>query len=224
MTLPFVLVVWFFSGVITYKVVIRRVLNAPMVAQMFSTFGLGIFLRYCAYFFWRADIRIVDDNLLSDILDLGNIYVTRAELAAFGASLAATTLVFLFIKKTKLGKAIQATSQDKRAAMEVGIYTDKVNALGWGIGIMCVGLGGVLLAAYYPVHYYAGWPFSLIAYISVALGGFGSFWGVYLGGIIIGLIEGVLGTVLMPTYKMVFVYIAFLFVLISRPKGLFGKF
>ncbi len=224
MTLPFVLVVWFFLGLVTYKTIIRRILNAPMVAQMFSTFGLGIILRYGAYFFWRADIRRVGDNLLSGILNVSNIYITMAELVAFGASLMATALVYLFIKRTKLGKAIQATSQNRTAAMEMGIYTDKVNAIGWGIGISCVGLGGVLLATYYPVHYYVGWPFSLIAYISVALGGFGSFWGVYLGGIIIGLITGVLGTIFIPTFKMVFVYIAFVFVLIYRPKGLFGKF
>jgi branched-chain amino acid transport system permease protein len=224
LTLPLVLVVWYFAGQATYRVVIRRVLNAPMVAQMFCTFGLGIFLRYVVYFLWSADVRKVSDNLLSDVMQVGGVFITRAEAVAFGASLAATALVFLFIKRTRLGKAIQATSQNKKAAMEMGIYTDKVNALGWGIGIMCVGLGGVLLATYYPIHYYAGWPFSLVAYIAVAMGGFGSFWGVYLGGIIIGLIEAVLGTVLMPTYKMVFVYIAFILVLIYRPKGLFGKF
>lgn len=223
-TLPFVLVIWYFAGQATYRVVIRRVLDAPMVAQMFCTFGLGIFLRYVVYFLWSADVRKVSTNLLSEVMNVGGVFITRAETAAFAASLGATALVFLFIKRTRLGKAIQATSQNKKAAMEMGIYTDKVNALGWGIGIMCVGLGGVLLAAYYPIHYYAGWPFSLMAYIAVAMGGFGSFWGVYLGGIVIGLIEGVLGTVLMPTYKLVFVYIAFILVLIYRPKGLFGKF
>lgn len=223
-TLPFVLLIWFFAGVLTYKIVIRRVLEAPMVAQMFSTFGLGLFLRYCAYFFWSADVRKVGDNLLSGIVNVRNIFVTKAELVAFLGSFAATALLFLFIKKTKLGKAIQAASQNREAALEMGISTDKVNALGWGLGIMCVGLGGVLLATYYPIHIYSGWPFSLIAYISVALGGFGSFWGVYLGGMIIGIIENVLGTVFVPTFKLVFVYGTFVFVLIYRPKGLFGKF
>lgn len=223
-TLPFVLFIWFFAGAATYKVVIRRILDAPMVAQMFSTFGLGLFLRYGAYFFWSADVRKVNDNLLSGILDIGNIYITKAELVAFFGSFAATALLFLFIKRTKLGKAIQATSQNKEAAMEMGIYTDKVNAIGWGIGIMCVGLGGVLLATYYPVHIYSGWMFTLISYISVALGGFGSFWGVYLGGMMIGVIENVFGTVFVPTFKMVFVYATFIFILIYRPKGLFGKF
>lgn len=223
-TLPLVLVIWFFAGVVTYKTVIRRILDAPMVAQMFSTFGLGLFLRYSAYFLWRADVRKVGNNLLSGIVDLGNIFVTKAELVAFLGSLAATTLLFLFIKKTRLGKAIQATSQNREAAMEMGIYTDTVNAVGWGIGIMCVGMGGVLLATYYPIHVYSGWPFSLISYIAVALGGFGSFWGVYLGGMIIGIIENVLGTVFVPTFKLVFVYVTFILVLIYRPKGLFGKF
>ena len=223
-TLPFVLVVWFFAGAATYRTVIRRILNAPMVAQMFSTFGLGLFLRYGAYFFWRADVRKVGDNLLSGVLDLGNIYITKAELVAFFGSLGATALLFLFIKKTKLGKAIQATSQNREAAIEMGIYTDRVNAFGWGLGILCVGLGGVLLATFYPIHIYSGWMFSLISYISVALGGFGSFWGVFIGGLMIGVIENVLGTVFVPAFKMVFVYATFMVVLIYRPKGLFGKF
>ena len=223
-TLPFVLLIWFFAGMLTYKTLIRRILDAPMVVQMFCTFGLGLFLRYSAYFFWSADVRKVGDNLLSAIVNVGNIFVTKAELVAFLGCFAATALLFLFIKKTKLGKAIQATSQNREAAMEMGIYTDRVNAIGWGIGIMCVGLGGVLLATYYPIHIYSGWPFNLIAYISVALGGFGSFWGAFLGGMIIGIIENVLGTVFVPTFKLVFVYVTFILVLIYRPKGLFGKF
>ena len=223
-TLPFVLLVWFVAGMTTYKVIVRRVLNAPMVSQMFSTFGLGLFLCYGAYFFWSADVRKVNENLLSGILDLGNIYVTKAELVAFGASAATTSALFFFIKKSRLGKAIQATSQNKEAALEMGIYTDHVNALGWGIGIMCVGMAGVLLATYYPIHIYSGWTFSMISYISVALGGFGSFWGVFLGGLLIGIIENVLGTVFAPAFKMVFVYVTFILVLIYRPRGLFGKF
>lgn len=222
--LPLVLVFWFAAGVITYRVVVHRVLDAPMVSQMFSTFGLGLFLRYGAYFFWSADVRTVKDNLLSGILDLGNIYVTKAELVAFVGSIGATSLLFLFIKHSRLGKAIQATSQNKEAALEMGIHIDRVNALGWGIGIMCVGLGGVLLASFYPIHVYSGWTFSMISYISVALGGFGSFWGVYLGGLVIGIIENVLGTVFSPALKMVFVYATFVLVLIYKPKGLFGKF
>jgi branched-chain amino acid transport system permease protein len=222
--LPFVLLVWFFAGMLTYKTIISRILEAPMVAQMFSTFGLGLFLRYCAYFFWGADVRKVGDNLLSGIVNMSNIFVTKAELVAFFGSLTATALLFLFIKKTRLGKAIQATSQNREAASEMGIHIDKVNAIGWGIGIMFTGLGGVLLATYYPIHIYSGWPFTLIAYISVALGGFGSFWGVYLGGMIIGIVENVLGTIFIPAFKLVFVYTIFVFVLIYRPKGLFGKF
>lgn len=141
-TMPLVLLIWFFGGVLTYRTVIIRILDAPMVAQMFSTFGLGMFLRYSAYFFWSANVRMVGDNILSGISSVGNIFFTRAELVAFLLSLAATALLFLFIKRTKLGKAIQATSQNREAALEMGIMTDKVNAVGWGIGIMCVGLGG----------------------------------------------------------------------------------
>jgi branched-chain amino acid transport system permease protein len=222
--LPFVLIVWFAAGMATYRTMIRRILDAPMVAQMFCTFGLGLFLRYGAYFFWSADVRKVKDNTLSGVLDLGNIYVTKAELVAFAGSFAATLILFLFIKRSKLGKAIQATSQNREAALEMGIYTDRVNAIGWGIGIMCVGLGGVLLATFYPIHVYSGWMFSMISYVAVALGGFGSFWGVYLGGLLIGIIESTLGTVFTPSLKMVFVYATFVFVLIYKPKGLFGKF
>jgi len=223
-TLPFVLVVWFLAGMGTYRLVVRRILGAPMVSQMFSTFGLGLFLRYGAYFFWKADVRKVNDNLLSTTLDVGNIYMTKAELVAFLVSIGATSLLFLFIKRSRLGKAIQATSQNKEAAVEMGIYTDRVNAVGWGIGIMGVGLAGVLLATFFPIHIYSGWTFSMISYISVALGGFGSFWGVYLGGLLIGVTENVLGTIFAPALKMVFVYATFVLVLVYRPKGLFGKF
>ncbi len=144
-------------------------------------------------------------------------------MASFGCLLGFAAL-YLFITRTETGLALQATAQDREAASLMGIPTDRMYALGWGVGAACVGVAGVLLSTFYFVFPDVGLQFALIAYVAVALGGFGSILGALAAGVLIGLLESLGGLLIDPSFKLLFIFGLYLAVVVFRPQGLFGRF
>jgi len=216
--------VLFVLGVLTHKGIIRRILGAPMLAQIFATFGLGIFLRAMAQFLWTPDFRQVSEPLVQGPVRLFGISVGLAQLVAATASLLAFGLLIWFITKTEAGAALEATAQDRQAASLMGINTERMFTLGWGISSACVGVAGAFLASFFYVFPYVGSLFGLLAFVTVALGGFGSIPGSLVAGIMIGVIEVLAGLLIAPAFKYVAVFAIYLIVVLIRPQGLFGKF
>jgi branched-chain amino acid transport system permease protein len=214
----------FALGWLTHKSIIRRILGGPMLAQIFATFGLGIFLRAAAQFLWTPDFRQVGHAWLQGPVRIFGISVGLPQLVASGACLVAFGLLYWFITKTETGAALEATAQDREAAALMGINTERMFALGWGIGAACVGVAGAFLASFFYVFPYVGGLFALIAYVTVALGGFGSIPGSLVAGIVIGLIEVLGGLLIAPAFKYAAVFAIYLAVVLIRPQGLFGKF
>ena len=130
-------------------------------------------------------------------------------------------LIYWMIEKTKLGRALRATSIDAEAARYMGIDTEKMNAFAWGIGGASAAIAGGLLANFYYLTPTVGMLFVMIAFATVALGGFGSIRGAFLAGLIIGVIEMVAGQYL-SQLKISFVYLAYFLVVVFRPRGLLG--
>jgi branched-chain amino acid transport system permease protein len=130
--------------------------------------------------------------------------------------------LWLLMKKTDFGKALEATREDAGAVGLVGIDRNRVFALGWGLGAALVGLAGAVLAIFYYIYPDVGGTFSLIAYVTVALGGFGSVFGALAAGVIVGVVEAVSATVLPASMKAVGIYSVYLLVVFIRPRGLFG--
>jgi branched-chain amino acid transport system permease protein len=216
--------VLFVLGVLTHKGIIRRILGAPMLAQIFATFGLGIFLRAAAQFLWTPDFRQVSEPLVQGPIRLFGVSVGLPQFVAALASLLAFGLLIWFITKTETGAALEATAQDRQAASLMGIDTERMYTLGWGISSACVGVAGAFLASFFYVFPYVGSLFALLAYVIVALGGFGSIPGSLVAGILIGLVEVLAGLFIAPAFKYVAVFAIYLVVVLIRPQGLFGKF
>jgi branched-chain amino acid transport system permease protein len=216
--------VLFVLGVLTHKGIIRRILGAPMLAQIFATFGLGIFLRAAAQFLWTPDFRQVSEPLVQGPIRLFGVSVGLPQFVAALASLLAFGLLIWFITKTETGAALEATAQDRQAASLMGINTERMYTLGWGISSACVGVAGAFLASFFYVFPYVGSLFALLAYVIVALGGFGSIPGSLVAGILIGLVEVLAGLFIAPAFKYVAVFAIYLVVVLIRPQGLFGKF
>ncbi|MDR7401272.1 MAG: branched-chain amino acid ABC transporter permease [Armatimonadota bacterium] len=214
----------FLLGVATYWLVIARVLQAPMLAQIFSTFGLGVFLQSLAQFLWSPDFRLVPNPVVKGRVEVFGLFLGIPELVASLGAVIAFALLYLFVTRTETGRALQATSEDREAAALMGIDSHRMFALGWGIGLACVGVAGVLLSNFYYIFPEVGFPFALIAYVAVALGGFGSIPGAFVAGIIIGLVEVLSGLLIGPAYKYLFVFLVYLIVVIARPQGLFGRY
>jgi branched-chain amino acid transport system permease protein len=223
LSLPLCAGALFILGVATYRFLIARVMEAPMLAQIFATFGLMVFLQNVAFFLWKPDYRTVGKSLISGNFELLGAFVGLPQLVAAGGALITTGLVFFLINRTELGRALRATSENRMAASLMGIDTKRMFALAWGVGAACVGVAGALLSTFYPIFPQVGAVFGLTAFVVVVLGGFGSITGAFVAGIIIGLIQVTGGLIFAPAYKYAFVYALFLLVVFIRPQGLMGK-
>jgi branched-chain amino acid transport system permease protein len=132
--------------------------------------------------------------------------------------------LYLFLSRSETGLALQATAQDRQAASLMGINTQRMFALGWTIGSACVGVAGGLLATFFYIYPDVGATFALLAYVTVALGGFGNVPATLLAGVLVGLVEAFGGLILTPALKYAAVFALYLGVVLWRPQGLFGRF
>jgi branched-chain amino acid transport system permease protein len=224
--LPLVCLAMFLLGVGVYRGIIARALgvrfNRGMV-QIFATFGLAIFIRGAAQFVFGGDFKSVSGTWLSGrTAEVAGIYVPLPQLAASVVCLAAFGLLLL-VGRTEFGRALEATREDRDAVALIGIDRDRIFALGWGLGLATVGVAGVMLISFYYVSPTVGANFALIAYVTVALGGFGSIVGALVAGVVIGEVEAITALVLEPSLKQVGMFAVYLAVLMVRPRGLFGK-
>ncbi len=224
LSLPLTTLALFVLGVLTYKGIIRWILGGPMLAQIFATFGLAIFLRSGAQFLFGVDFRLIQNPWVQGRISLGGLFIGFPQLAASVAALVAFGFLYWFLTRTETGLALQATAQDRQAASLMGINTERMFALGWGIGSACVGVAGSLLAIFFYVFPDVGATFALLAYVTVALGGFGNVPATLLAGVIVGLVEVLGGLLIAPALKYAIVFLLYLIVVLVRPQGLFGKF
>lgn len=223
-SLPLVAILLALAGMAVHYGIIRRLLSAPMLAQVCGTFGLAVALRAGAQFLWTPDFRTISNPLVAGRVHIGGIFIGQPQLVAGGVCLLAFILLYLFVTRTETGLALQATSQDRQAAAVMGIPTERMSALGWAIGLGCVGVAGSMLSTFFYIFPDVGVNFALLAFVAVALGGFGSILGSLVAGILIGLVESVGGVLFDPSYKALIVFGLYLAVVIARPTGLFGRF
>jgi len=227
-SLPLTAMILFGLGILTYQLLIKPVLNAPMVAQIVVTFGLLLFMRNMGLVVFTANFRMLPASatsaggLFSGMINLYGVYIPQTKLIAFILSIIFIILIDQFFKRTTTGMALRATAQDRKASELVGINVDHMYKFSWGLGVLCVGVGGVLLSTFHYIYPEVGLMFTLFSFTIVTLGGFGSIWGSFVGGLIVGLADVIGGVVFGPAYKFAVVFIIFVMVLIWRPQGLFG--
>ena len=224
--LPLVAALLFGVGVAIYRGLIARALGIRFntgMAQIFVTFGLSIFLVGTAQLVFGSDFRAITDGVLSNrTLALGKIVLPLSQVAAGLVCLLAFAALVL-ISRTEFGRALEATREDRDAVALIGIDRDKVFSIGWGIGAATVGIAGVMLANFYYISPTVGANFALIAYVTVALGGFGSLLGALVAGVLVGLVEAMTALVMDPSLKQVGIFAIYVLVLMFRPRGLFGR-
>ena len=213
----------FLLGILTQRLIIRPILNAPPVTQIFSTVGLQIVLQNLALVLWRPDYRNLNLSASTSNLKFHGLIISFPRLMAFGITLVMVAALFLFLKKTYVGKALRATADNKRAAHLMGINVNRLYHLALGMGTACVGIAGGILMPMYPVFPTVGGYFVLIAFVVVVLGGMGNMAGAFVGGLIIGLAEAFSGFYISPALKELFYFLVFILILAFKPSGLMGK-
>ncbi|MGD8294665.1 MAG: branched-chain amino acid ABC transporter permease [Desulfobacterales bacterium] len=239
LTLPLAAVVGFVLGVLCYGGFVKYLLRGPMIAQLLGTFGLMLFLRNLALLIFGSEDRAVHHGLLvGKSFDIGmGIIIPATKLAAAGFSVVAFAAVWLMMNKTRIGKALRATALNTQGARYMGIPTERMNALAWGIGGSSVTIAGALIVNFWSVNPYVGLLFTMMAFAIVALGGFGSVPGAFFAGLVVGMITEIPGfwdfitytlnwewmlDVPMTSFKYMWVYVAYFVIMVLRPRGLFG--
>jgi branched-chain amino acid transport system permease protein len=213
----------FVLGVGIYFALIRHVVRGPMLSQILSTFGLALLLRYSAFWAFSANFVSLPQTSLAGTIKLGGIFLPIAQLVAGVFAIVLTLGLHLLLTRTTIGSKLLAVAEDRAAAMLMGIRPDRMQALAWGLSAGAAGIAGALMATAYPWSPSVGETFGLIAFVTVALGGFGSVLGSLYAGLIIGLIQAVSAFYLGAIYKDIVVYGLFVALLWLRPQGLMGK-
>ena len=221
-SIPICFVGMFIFGLLIYRFIVRKVMKGPILAQMVVTFGVSIFISNLAVYFWTPDFRLLPATILQGTWHIGGLDLSIPKVAASIGSVIASACVLVFLKKTNIGKAILATEMDRDAALLMGINTDRINALSFGLGSALVGVAGAFLSTYYYIYPQVGGLFGTIAFCVVALGGFGSVEGAMIAGILVGLAQTLGGFFFDPSYKYAIVFSIYLITIWIRPKGLLG--
>ncbi len=221
-SIPICAAVLFLLGLVIYRYIVSKVMTGPVLAQLVVTFGVSIFLANLAVMLWTPDFRLIDKPLLSGTWTLGTVQLSVPKFAASVGSVLVSLAVFLFLKKTKTGKAILAVEMNRESALLVGINTERINSLSFGLGSALVGIAGAFLSMYYYIYPQVGGLFGLISFCIVAFGGFGSIEGAFIAGILIGFVQTLGGYFFDPAYKYAIVFMVYLITVWIRPQGLLG--
>jgi branched-chain amino acid transport system permease protein len=209
-------------GVVIQRLVIQPLRDEPNM-QIFATFGLLIMFQNIMLAVTRGEAFTVGGKLGTDVLTLGDIKLSLVRVVTFAAATFITIGLHLFLSRTMAGKSIRAVTQDKRAARAMGIDVERTFMITFGIGAALAGLAGALLTPIYSITPAVGGNFILAAFAVVVLGGLGSVWGAYIGGLIVGVVEAFAGFYIDPALKNAIWFLIFLVVLIVRPAGLMGQ-
>jgi branched-chain amino acid transport system permease protein len=215
--------VLFVIGVGIQRFFIDPILDAPEHNQLLLTLGIMIIIENLVAFIWSPNYRSVNVGYSGSHFQIGHVTVAIPSLLTFIIAILISGAIYVFLKKTDLGKGLRAASQDVEGAYAVGINVRRMYLIAFGIGSACAGVAGSLITPFFYISPYVGFVFVIIGFVVVVFGGMGSFIGALFGGLIIGIVES-FGAILMPgSLKQVSVYLLFIILLIFKPKGLFGK-
>ncbi len=207
-------------GVIVYFVAVHRVITAPHLSSLLSTYAVNMIIIGIGTVVFTTSFRNVDYSL--GAFSFGPINVTGNRLAAALIALLVTALLYLFLYRTRQGKSIRAVANNRPAAELMGIASTRVLALTFGIGTMLAAVSGGLIAMSLPFTILSGGAYELKSFVIVVLGGLGNPLGALVGGVILGLIEGVAPVFMSTGWTPVLEFLLFIIILLVMPQGLFG--
>ncbi len=209
-------------GAVLDATVLRRVIGQPQFAVVMLTIGLASTFRSFASITWGSEIYTLPTPFSARATRLGNVSVSHEYLSIIVGTVLLCAVLYAFFTYTKVGVAMQATSQNQLAAYYMGIPVKRMFSLIWAISAAVAAVAGVLLAPVSLIDTNLGF-IGLKAFAAAVLGGFGSIPGALMGGLTIGLIELFSGAYLPQGFKDVAAYVVLLVVLAVRPQGMFGS-
>jgi len=215
---PFVL---FFVGWALYKLVVFRVVDRDLFVSLLATFGLSILMQQLMNTVFTGNIQTAQSGL--GTIQLGSISILSIKVVAFFFTIILGGCLVVFMRKSRLGQAIRATSQNARAARVLGVDTDKVYAVTFGLNAAICGAAGAMVAMAYSIHPYIGLPYTIRAFMIVVVAGLGNIAGVVLAGLGLGAAENVASFVLGTEFQLAFTFCLLVVVLVWRNTRLAAK-
>jgi len=211
-------------GLVVERTVYRPVRFANRIVPMITALGVAMVLRTISQVIWGAETLPFLQLIPNTTISIGGLRIFSQQVLVVGTSLVCMVAFTLIIEKTKLGKATQCIMQDINLSRIMGIQVDTIIPLIYGLGGFMGVVGGILFASYYnAISINLGLLGTLKAWAAAMLGGVGSFYSPFLGGLILGVAEAMAGAYLGPAYKDAVGYLVIVAVLLFRPTGLFGK-
>lgn len=211
-------------GMVLERLVIRPILGQPAFSIVMLTIGIGYVIRGLITMIpgIGTETHTFPVPYKDKILDFGGLIVGVEQLVVIGVTAVLCALLYLMFKRSKIGIAMQAASQNQIAAYYMGIPVKRINGLVWGMAAAVAAVAGILLAPITFVHVNMGF-IGLKAFPAAVVGGFGSLPGAIVGGLIIGVVESLAGFYAPEGVKDVAAYVIVLVMLMIKPNGLFGE-
>ncbi len=211
-------------GLTMEKVAYKPLRQAPRLSPLISAIGVSIFLQNYVMLTQGATDKVFPYRFGETHLHFLNVEITSLQAMIIIVSSVLMFSLRLFVERTRIGKAMRATAQDKTMAALVGINVDGIISITFVIGAGLAAVAGVMIAAYYGVvNYYIGYIAGIKAFTAAVLGGIGSIRGAMVGGILLGLVEGIGAAYVSSEYKDAFAFVLLILILLVRPAGIFGR-
>lgn len=214
---------FFVLGYLLQWLLLNRVINAPVLVTLTLTFGLDLILNNAMIYFFKADYRKLSLNPPMGSVSLFNVVVPVDRLLATVFALVLTLVLYLVLRRLRVGRAIVAVRLDRDAAVLMGVDVKSIYAIAFGLGAALAGCAGVLMALIFPISPLTSSSFLAKAFVVCVLGGLGSVSGALAGGLLLALVEGIGSVFLGPSYATTLSFVLLIVFLIVRPQGLLGR-
>jgi branched-chain amino acid transport system permease protein len=220
LSVPLTMLVLFVLGMLLQRTLVFRVVDAPELSSLLLTFGISIALVNLAQLAFTSNLRAIE--YVTGSYMVGPLALSKSRLIAFVVAAALTGLAFLFLQRTRLGKAIRATSQSREVAMVCGVDVRRIHLMTFGVAAALAGAGGALVSVIVAIQPEMGQIWTFKSFLVIVLGGAGNYPGALLGGILLGLVEQIASLFLTTQLSEAVAYVLLVVVLLVRPTGLLG--
>ena len=216
-------IIMFFIGWMLYKLVICRVVDRDLFISILATFGISILTQQLMNFIFGADVVVAQSNFGTTMFFDGLVTLPNAKIFSAVVSVVFAIGLVMYMKKSKLGRAIRATAQNARAAKILGVDTEKVYAATFGINAALCGVAGSLISITFTLHPYVGLPYTVRSFMIVIVAGLGNLPGVALSGMGLGVFEEFADYILGTEFRIGAVFMLLVFILVYRRFALSRK-
>jgi len=221
----------FALGWVLHRFVVARVTGAGAArsqsagayGQILTTLGISLILQNGGLIVFGSTPAGIRTPLSRSSWEIGDVLLNQARVVSFFVAAALAGAVYLFLSHTRLGKGMRAAADNPQAAIYMGIDVDLAHRLAWSIGVAITAIAGGLIATFQTFQPYIGFDFVIVMYAGVVLGGLGSNFGAFWGGLLIGVVQQMSTLILPYQLQNTAIFVVFLLIIFLRPQGMFGR-